>query len=226
MKKICSNLRRHPEHSEGSPESSTDLASEDPSSPSPRDDRKAIGKVFILCTCILFSPVLLSTPPEKNKLSLLESLIGHPDDRNKIYLGMLLFHSRSYFNGGQENILFRENAGLTFKGFYFSYFKNTFQDDTFTLGLERIWFKSESRDNLYKVDAGYRIGAMYGYCFPKDKYSFLSVDSLTQAYGCDGGTVKIVRLLPMVFLEGSYKSVGLSANLTPGTITLHSFFSF
>ena len=94
---------------------------------------------------------------EEQRRSWLNYILGEPGQDN-FYLGMWSYHFLEG-NGGyhtQNNLL-----GVSYGGYYFGTFINSYDDRTWSGGVQRDVYGSRWR--RLNLDTGYRAGLLYGY---------------------------------------------------------------
>ena len=85
-----------------------------------------------------------------------DTLWGRPFS-NRLYLGMWTVHFQP--GDDQENV--NNLLGLTYNGYFVGTFRNTHRDQVVAAGWHRALYKDKW--GIFDVEAGYRLGLMYGY---------------------------------------------------------------
>lgn len=94
-----------------------------------------------------------------NEKNILTTLYGIPSS-NSLNLGALAYHMR-----GGEYKYYYPYVGLTVSNISLSYFRNSFNRDTYGFGIERTWF-SQHLNNDFNFNVNYNVGILArGYCF-------------------------------------------------------------
>ena len=84
------------------------------------------------------------------------ALWGRPFS-DHLYLGMWTLH----FQPGDDQESVNNLLGLTYKGYFLGTFRNTHRDQVIAVGWHRALYKDKW--GVFDVEAGYRLGLMYGY---------------------------------------------------------------
>lgn len=130
--------------------------------------------------------------------SWLDVIIGEPS-QNKLYVGMWSHH----FLKGNEGYQTENNLiGVTYGGYYFGSFINSFDDRAWSAGVQRDFYSSRWR--WLNLEAGYRAGLLYGY---------------------DTITIPDTKLGPLfqVYADVSYRKFGLQFSWAWETVTAGFF---
>jgi len=87
----------------------------------------------------------------------LDTLWGSPA-KNHLCLGMWTHH----LDGGSDDRNSNNQLlGVTYNSYYCGTFINTHYDTTWSLGVQRSWYKQQY--GILDVELGYRMGMLYGY---------------------------------------------------------------
>ena len=86
----------------------------------------------------------------------IDALWGRPFS-DHLYLGMWTLH----FQPGDDQETMNNLVGLTYKGYFVGTFRNTHSDQVVAAGWHRALYKDKW--GVFDVEAGYRLGLMYGY---------------------------------------------------------------
>lgn len=134
--------------------------------------------------------------------STLEKLWGKPEV-NRINGGLYIVHFRAIDDKDDNHN--GKLLGIVYKGFFFNTFINSHYVRTYALGLQRSWGHLTYNDFI--LNAGFRLGAMYGY----GDYSFGESDKKKWLVGA----------LP--YLDLQYKQIGLEFQyfIQAGTASLY-----
>lgn len=95
-----------------------------------------------------------------------KSILGTPSTDTKILAGSLFLHSRDFIDEEyrikHKGDNFRPALGITHKGWVAYYFETSHHQDSYTLGIERLWYSKQKK--THQMNIGYRAGLLYGYC--------------------------------------------------------------
>ncbi len=128
-----------------------------------------------------------------NKRSRLRTFLKGKKSRNALYGGMWTTHMGTDKEYEENNRL----LALQYQGIFLATFRNSHADQTVAAGVARTVAEKTFGENL-EVDAGYKVGPMYGY-----------------KQGVP--TVAGVSVLPFVTMGVSYKAFGVDLNYVPFT---------
>ena len=100
---------------------------------------------------------VLATAAEIRDSEVLKFLLGQPGE-DTIMLGMWSYH---FVDDDDSYQTTNDLLAFSYKGYYAGTFKNSHNDQTWSLGFERDVYRTEL--NFLSVSIGYRAGIMYGY---------------------------------------------------------------
>lgn len=110
--------------------------------------------------------ILLCLPALPSLAFELKSILGERSLDTKLLAGSLFYHSRDFIDKDYRNNHrwdnFRTAVGITHKGFVAYYFYTTHRQNSYSLGLERLWY--QKKEDNKQSNLGYRVGILYGYC--------------------------------------------------------------
>lgn len=89
--------------------------------------------------------------------SWVDIIVGEPSQDN-LYLGMWSHH---FLKGNEEYQTQNNLVGLSYHGYYFGTFINSYDDRAWSAGLQRDVYSDRWR--WLKLEGGYRSGLLYGY---------------------------------------------------------------
>ncbi len=119
-----------------------------------------LKRVVLILILIFFNNALYAVNWESPQTtSSWKGFWGVKDD-NCIYLGMWTTHFLPGRNSRLNNI--NRLVGLNYEGIFAATFLNSHNNRTYTLGLQRVIY-SQKFKYYTQIDAGYRIGAIWGY---------------------------------------------------------------
>jgi hypothetical protein len=84
-------------------------------------------------------------------------ILGEPS-QNKLYVGMWSDH---FLKGNEEYETENNLIGISYGGYFFGTFINSYDDRTWSGGVQRDFYRNRWR--RLKLDSGYRAGLLYGY---------------------------------------------------------------
>lgn len=118
-----------------------------------------LGTSFLTLCCMVLIPSLGVAWNAK-------AILGKPSTDTKLLAGSLFLHSRDFideeYRQKHKGDNFRTAIGVTHKGWVAYYFETSHHQDSYTLGIERLWYTKKK--NSQQVNIGYRAGILYGYC--------------------------------------------------------------
>lgn len=115
--------------------------------------------IVFLLFCSFINPVFSSDWEDPQTKSAWKGVWGIKDD-NCIYLGMWTTHFLPGRNARLNNI--NRLIGINYEGIFGATFINSHNDRTYTAGIQRIVY-SQKFPHYIQIDAGYRVGAIWGY---------------------------------------------------------------
>jgi hypothetical protein len=129
----------------------------------------------------------------KGRLAKVKHFLKGEKARDAVYLGMWSEHFGTSKDYEENNRL----AAIQYNGLYAGTFRNSHSDQTYMMGVARTLAKKSIGENL-ELDAGYKVGPMYGY---------------KRGVPTIGGW----SVLPFVTAGVSYKALGADVNYIPFT---------
>jgi len=147
---------------------------------------------------------------DSNSYGWLDALYGTIRKDFLVYTGMWSYHPDLLFRDRSEDYTSNNKTfGFLYSGYFASRFKNSYNDTSYMLGIQRDWLQKKLYYDL-DFDAGYRLGMIYGYkvgTTPMAKYS---------------------KVLPFFGLHSSltYNFVGIEAAVNAYVISGSFFWAF
>lgn len=150
------------------------------------------------------------------------SIFGKASEDIKLVGGTYFVHLSEIYDKNDAHTYqgdhYRPMIGATYKGYMLAYFKNSHQNDTLSLVFERYWY--EKQKTKQRLNIGYRLGLIYGYCgyFRHNHNSFYQ--------SCNSDSNRMVLPMGQVFMDYSINHLGVEIGANPVFINSAIFWRF